>query len=123
MRQASHGREEFPLASRPSLDLIVSDIEASRKELLGRGIQVSEVFHQNSPDLQHGQGMAVDGHVFGGNDELRLRPLQASALHGYHTVGYFPYRVGRGDSSVGNFDGGPARRWERVRDGFRIADP
>src|SRR5262245_44586757 len=31
--------------SAQGLYLIVSDIEAARKELLGRGIQVSEVFH------------------------------------------------------------------------------
>ena len=30
---------------RPSLWLIVSDIEAARDELKGRGIEVSEVFH------------------------------------------------------------------------------
>jgi catechol 2,3-dioxygenase-like lactoylglutathione lyase family enzyme len=62
-----------PPGSAQGLYLIVSDIEAARKELLGRGIQISEVFHGagnahagtdepylfgrirvNGPDAEHG---------------------------------------------------------------------
>jgi catechol 2,3-dioxygenase-like lactoylglutathione lyase family enzyme len=32
-----------------SMYLIVSDIDATRKELLARGVQVSEVFHEGAP--------------------------------------------------------------------------
>ena len=45
--------------SAQGLYLIVSDIEAARKELLGRGIQISEVFHGASG-------------VYSGNDEPYL---------------------------------------------------
>jgi len=44
------GKNVTPAApgSAQGLYLIVSDIEAARKELLGRGIQISEVFHGGS---------------------------------------------------------------------------
>lgn len=45
--------------SAQGLYLIVSDIEAARKELLGRGIQISQVFHDA-------------GGVYGGTDEPYL---------------------------------------------------
>lgn len=34
------------------LDLIVSDVEAARKEVVARGIEVSEVFHTSRPGAQ-----------------------------------------------------------------------
>ena len=38
--------------SAQGLHLIVSDVEAARKDLIGRGIEVSEVFHAGSPGAQ-----------------------------------------------------------------------
>jgi catechol 2,3-dioxygenase-like lactoylglutathione lyase family enzyme len=38
-----------PPGSAHSLYLIVPDIEAARKELLARGVEVSEVFHEGAP--------------------------------------------------------------------------
>jgi catechol 2,3-dioxygenase-like lactoylglutathione lyase family enzyme len=38
--------------SAQGLYLIVSDVEAARKDLIGRGIEVSEVFHAGSPGAQ-----------------------------------------------------------------------
>jgi catechol 2,3-dioxygenase-like lactoylglutathione lyase family enzyme len=38
--------------SAQGLYLIVSDIEAARKELVGRGVEVSEVFHAETPGAQ-----------------------------------------------------------------------
>ena len=59
--------------SAQGLYLIVSDIEAARKELLGRGIQISEVFHGA-------------GGVYAGTDEPylfgRIRVTGPDAEHG-----------------------------------------
>jgi catechol 2,3-dioxygenase-like lactoylglutathione lyase family enzyme len=59
--------------SAQGLYLIVSDIEAARKELLGRGIQISEVFHGGSG-------------VYSGTDEPylfgKIRVNGADAEHG-----------------------------------------
>jgi catechol 2,3-dioxygenase-like lactoylglutathione lyase family enzyme len=41
-----------PPGSAQGLYLIVSDVEAARKDLIGRGIEVSEVFHAGSPGAQ-----------------------------------------------------------------------
>ena len=38
--------------SSQGLYLIVSDVEAARKELVGRGVEVSEVFHAGAPGAQ-----------------------------------------------------------------------
>jgi catechol 2,3-dioxygenase-like lactoylglutathione lyase family enzyme len=46
------------------LYLIVSDIEAARDELAGRGVQISEVFHPGTPGAQfqpHGSSGRVSG--------------------------------------------------------------
>ena len=47
-----------------SLYLIVSDIEAARAGLVGRGVEVSEVFHEGAPGARFGQDGA-NGRVSG----------------------------------------------------------
>jgi catechol 2,3-dioxygenase-like lactoylglutathione lyase family enzyme len=49
--------------SAPGLYLIVSDVEAARKDLVARGIEVSEVFHAGTPGAQ----FQIDGsgHISG----------------------------------------------------------
>ena len=43
-----------------SLYLIVADIEAAREELLARGVDVSEVFHEGAPGARfHDTGRAL----------------------------------------------------------------
>jgi catechol 2,3-dioxygenase-like lactoylglutathione lyase family enzyme len=45
--------------SAESLYLVVADIEAARDELLGRGVEVSEVFHEGEPGSRfHDSGRA-----------------------------------------------------------------
>src|SRR6202451_1560013 len=41
-----------PPGSAQGLYLIVSNIEAARKELVGRGVEISEVFHTSKPGAQ-----------------------------------------------------------------------
>jgi catechol 2,3-dioxygenase-like lactoylglutathione lyase family enzyme len=50
--------------SAQGLYLIVSDIEAARKELVARGVEVSEVFHPGSPGAQF-QPVGTSGRVSG----------------------------------------------------------
>ncbi len=45
--------------SAQGLYLIVSDIEAARGELLGRGVQISEVFHARRRARRHGRALLV----------------------------------------------------------------
>ena len=45
--------------SAQGLYLIVSDIEAARKELLDRGVQISEVFHDARRVRRHGRALPV----------------------------------------------------------------
>ncbi len=47
--------------SAQSLYLIVSDIQASRDELLGRGVEVSEVFHEGAPGARFHEAGRVTG--------------------------------------------------------------
>ncbi len=50
--------------SAQGLYVIVSDIEAARKELVARGVEVSEVFHPGSPGAQF-QPVGTSGRVSG----------------------------------------------------------
>lgn len=50
--------------SADGLYLVVSDIEAARKELAARGVEVSEVFHPGTPGAQF-QPDAADGRIAG----------------------------------------------------------
>ena len=47
--------------SAKSLYLIVSDIEAAREELLARGVEVSEVFHEGAPGARFHDAGRVPG--------------------------------------------------------------
>jgi catechol 2,3-dioxygenase-like lactoylglutathione lyase family enzyme len=47
-----------------SLYLIVSDIEAARDELIARGVEVSEVFHEGAPGARFGHA-GPDSHLSG----------------------------------------------------------
>ena len=48
-RSSSHEHDVGPPGFVQHLYLIVSDIEAARAELVGRGVEVSEVFHEGGP--------------------------------------------------------------------------
>jgi len=50
-----------PAGSAQSLYLSVSDIEAARDELVGRGVDVSEVFHEGTPGARFHQAGRVPG--------------------------------------------------------------
>ena len=50
-----------PPGSAQSLYLIVSDIEAAREELLARGVEVSEVFHEGTPGARFHDSDRVAG--------------------------------------------------------------
>ena len=60
--------------SAQGLYLIVSDIEAARDELAGRGVEVSEVFHPGTPGAQF-QPDGADGRVGGPAPETRQLQL------------------------------------------------
>jgi catechol 2,3-dioxygenase-like lactoylglutathione lyase family enzyme len=47
--------------SAQSLYLVVSDIDAARNELLGRGVEVSEVFHEGAPGARFHEAGRVTG--------------------------------------------------------------
>jgi catechol 2,3-dioxygenase-like lactoylglutathione lyase family enzyme len=47
--QFGRGTTTAPPGSAQSLYLVVDDIEAARAELIGRGAEVGEVFHEQSP--------------------------------------------------------------------------
>jgi catechol 2,3-dioxygenase-like lactoylglutathione lyase family enzyme len=56
---AAFGVDEMTPGSQQRLELVVSDIEAVRDELISRGVEVSEVFHIDGgrvpgPDPNHG---------------------------------------------------------------------
>ena len=51
--------------SAPGVYLVVSDIDAARDELVGRGVDVSEVFHASTPGAQFGPD-GLSGRVKGG---------------------------------------------------------
>jgi catechol 2,3-dioxygenase-like lactoylglutathione lyase family enzyme len=50
-----------PPGSAQSLYLIVADIEAARDELLARGVEVSEVFHEGAPGARFHDSGRVPG--------------------------------------------------------------
>jgi len=50
-----------PPGSAQSLYVIVPDIEAAREELLARGVQVSEVFHEGAPGARFHDSGRVPG--------------------------------------------------------------
>jgi len=57
---AAFGVDDPPPGSQQRLQMVVSDIEAAREELIGRGADVGEVFHlgpagrEPGPDPEHG---------------------------------------------------------------------
>ena len=53
--------------SAESLYLAVSDIEAAREDLLSRGVEVSEVFHEGAPGARFHEAGRVAGRAPGGN--------------------------------------------------------
>ena len=63
--------------SAQGLYLIVSDIEAARNELLGRGVEVSEVFH-GAGDVHAGTGRAVSVRAASGS-AVRIPSVAATA--------------------------------------------
>ncbi|GIF97074.1 VOC family protein [Catellatospora citrea] len=74
------GKGVTPIApgSFQGLYLIVSDIEAARAELTGRGIDVSEIFH-DADGLFHGhEGGDVTHHAPGQQRRAGLHPERAS---------------------------------------------
>jgi catechol 2,3-dioxygenase-like lactoylglutathione lyase family enzyme len=55
---AAFGTDEMAPGSQQRLELVVSDVEAAREELVNRGVEVSEVFHLDGgrlpgPDPDH----------------------------------------------------------------------
>lgn len=65
--------------SAQGLYLIVSDIEAARAELVGRGVEVSEIFHDAGGILFHGhEGGEVVHHVEGQERKAGPHPDRAS---------------------------------------------
>ena len=54
-----------PPGSAQGLYLIVTDIQAAHDELVGRGVQVSEVFHAGTPGAQFQPDDATSGRVSG----------------------------------------------------------
>ena len=53
--------------SAESLYLAVSEIEAAREDLLSRGVEVSEVFHEGAPGARFHEAGRVAGRAPGGN--------------------------------------------------------
>jgi catechol 2,3-dioxygenase-like lactoylglutathione lyase family enzyme len=53
-----HGVTSAPPGSAEGLQLVVTDIEAARDELLRRGVEVSEVFHDTGGVFHHAGGEA-----------------------------------------------------------------
>jgi catechol 2,3-dioxygenase-like lactoylglutathione lyase family enzyme len=57
-----------PPGSAQSLYLVVADLAAAREELIARGAEVSEIFHEASPGARfHADGRAVGAGPSGGN--------------------------------------------------------
>ncbi|MBQ1089290.1 VOC family protein [Streptomyces sp. B93] len=67
------------------LYLIVSDIEAAREELLGRGIEVSEVFHDAGGVLFHGHEGGEVTHDLPGQGRLTGRHPEGTSYASYAT--------------------------------------
>lgn len=93
------------------LYLVVSDIEAARKELLGRGIQISEVFHDA-------------GGVYAGTDEPYLfgRPRVSGSdpeHRSYRSFASFHDPDGNGGSSRSSRRGCPVASTPRRRPSHR----
>jgi catechol 2,3-dioxygenase-like lactoylglutathione lyase family enzyme len=58
------GLVEMPPGSVKGMQLVVSDIEAARAELVERGVEVSEVQHFDGPDRVDGRGGDWNSFVF-----------------------------------------------------------
>lgn len=71
--------------SAQGLYLIVSDIEAAREELLGRGIEVSEVFHDARGLLFHGHTGGTVTHDLPGQERLAGRHPEGTSYGSYAT--------------------------------------
>ncbi|MBC7269949.1 MAG: VOC family protein [Streptomyces sp.] len=67
------------------LYLIVSDIEAAREDLLGRGIAVSEVFHDAAGVLFHGHDGGGVTHDLPGQGRLTGRHPEGTSYASYAT--------------------------------------
>ena len=55
-RSSSARKRHRPRRARPGAYLVVTDIEAARNELVDRGVEVSEVFHPETPGAQFEPG-------------------------------------------------------------------
>ncbi|MEU1543765.1 VOC family protein [Actinacidiphila glaucinigra] len=69
--------------STQGLYLIVSDVEEARAQLVGRGIEVSEVFHDAEGVLYHGHEAGTVTHDVPGQGRLSGRHPEAATYSSY----------------------------------------
>ena len=130
LRRRGHRRPRR--ARLQGLQLVVDDIEAARAELVGRGVDVSEVFHDAGGVFHHA---GTNGRVPGpdaGRHELRLVRLvqrsgrQRLAAPGDHRRG-FPAADDADETMATTYDSAaelaPALRARRPRTAARDARP
>ena len=91
---------------RPGPYLIVSDIEAARGDLVARGVEVSEVFHEGSPGAPISRSQPSGRPVARSKQLWFVRLIQRSGrqrmvVPGGHDAAAWPHRPGCDDFCIG----------------------
>ena len=71
-----------------------------RAYILSFGHFLVQMLQQNPSDFQRAEGVLVDVHVVGGDEQLRIRAVEMGAGIGYDSVGFFFTMVADGGDGV-----------------------